>query len=624
MKTRISICICLAVLMVAGGSHCVLAGNDSAPRCFDEGAAFLDKGEYDKAIAAFEKAIELQPEEERRVDSEFVKICHLKMGDCYHAKALSDPSEMIRAVSEYVASDDTGYQKVGECLMDIGNMKKAIRFLEFAKYSDKKAIDWLNQGNCYEDLGAIDAAIEVFTDGFGKFGDTSLQVQFQRRRADCYSKKGDYSSAVADYSAVCANDPNDVMTLVARGKCYYKLAYHDKGILDFSGAIRISPRSFEGYLNRGMCYGAKGEPDKELADYTEAIELAPTTTSKTTAYYSRALCLEKNNETDMAIADYDKLVELNPKDATAYRGRGALYRKKGDNDRAIADYTKAVELKPDSDKAFSERAPCHEAKGDADKAAQDKATAAGLTDYAALYKEAADLAAKGEHAKADIIYSRVIELKPDYGDAYFARGCCRETNDKIFDAIIDFTKAIELRSNLQEAYLQRATCYRLTEYYYTQAVADYTKYLEFKPDSAEAYYYRGLCGSGKNAISDLTRAIQLKPDYAEAYCQRGIETERENENSWKAAVKDYDKAIKLKPDYAEAYGERADVWWMHRNDYNKAIADYTKAIEFDQSNGKWLYYNGRAACYLMTKELDKEKADRAKALEFKIKWALSK
>ena len=99
MKTRISICICLAVLMVAGGSHCVLAGNDSAAKCFDEGAAFLDKGEYDKAIAAFEKAIELQPEEERRVDWEFVKTCHLKMGDCYHAKALSDPSEMIRAVS---------------------------------------------------------------------------------------------------------------------------------------------------------------------------------------------------------------------------------------------------------------------------------------------------------------------------------------------------------------------------------------------------------------------------------------------------------------------------------------------------------------------------------------------
>ncbi|MCZ6688116.1 MAG: tetratricopeptide repeat protein, partial [Planctomycetota bacterium] len=90
------------------------------------------------------------------------------------------------------------------------------------------------------------------------------------------------------------------------------------------------------------------------------------------------------------------------------------------------------------------------------------------------------------------------------------------------------------------------------------AIVDYTKAIELKPDYPIAYFYRGLAWQAKKkydkAIADYTQAIKLRPDLALTYKLRGMT--HYVSRSWKNGLADFRKAASLKPknsDYARIF-----------------------------------------------------------------------
>ncbi|MBI4646279.1 MAG: tetratricopeptide repeat protein, partial [Bacteroidia bacterium] len=80
-----------------------------------------------------------------------------------------------------------------------------------------------------------------------------------------------------------------------------------------------------------------------------------------------------------------------------------------------------------------------------------------------------------------------------------------------------------------------------------------------------------------------------KPDYADAYINRGIGYRKSGD--YNKAIQDYSKAIEIKPDFAEAYNSRA-IAYNKSGDYNKAIQDYKKAIDLDPKDaGNYLNFS---------------------------------
>lgn len=96
-------------------------------------------------------------------------------------------------------------------------------------------------------------------------------------------------------------------------------------------------------------------------------------------------------------------------------------------------------------------------------------------------------------------------------------------------AIADYTKAIELKPDYAEAYNDRGFAY----------------YLRAKPDY-------------DHAIADYTRAIELRPNYPKAYNNRGVAYMAGGYGAAKS-VPDFDRAIELKPDFRYAYINRANA-----------------------------------------------------------------
>jgi len=178
---------------------------------------------------------------------------------------------------------------------------------------------------------------------------------------------------------------------------------------------------------------------------------------------------------------------------------------------------------------------------------------------------------RGEYYRAIADFNKAIALKPDYAGAYFGRGYiyCAFLG-QVDPAIADLKRAVGLVpaspdswNTLGIAYGMKGSC--------DSAVAGFDRAIALKPDFVEAYVNRAFavmnCAKDADrAIADVSRAIALDPAFAKAYLLRGIA--RAARGHYDPAVADFDRAIKLNPrGSAEAAQYRA-----------RAIAERDKAL----------------------------------------------
>ena len=131
---------------------------------------------------------------------------------------------------------------------------------------------------------------------------------------------------------------------------------------------------------------------------------------------------------------------------------------------------------------------------------------------------------------------------------------------------------------------------------YRQAIEDFNKAIEIKSDNAVAYYNRGNVytdlGNYRQAIAELNRAIEINPGYAEAYSNRG--NAYGGLGNYKQAIEDYDRAIEIKPGYTDAYFNRG-LGYLNQGDNISGCRDARKACEL--GNCKLLEVtNARGLC----------------------------
>ena len=92
--------------------------------------------------------------------------------------------------------------------------------------------------------------------------------------------------------------------------------------------------------------------------------------------------------------------------------------------------------------------------------------------------------------------------------------------DEYDHAIANYTKAIQLKSDYTNAYYNRGVIY-CKKRKYEYAIEDFTKVIQLNPNDADAYYNRSVAyrikGKVDHAIEDYNRAIQLNPDSADTY-----------------------------------------------------------------------------------------------------------
>ncbi|MBP7808897.1 MAG: tetratricopeptide repeat protein [Bacteroidia bacterium] len=160
---------------------------------------------------------------------------------------------------------------------------------------------------------------------------------------------------------------------------------------------------------------------------------------------------------------------------------------------------------------------------------------------------------KNNDTKAISCFNKAIDLNPNYLKAYYNRGLFFAKKMLLREALLDFTKAIEL-GRYSKAYLSRAEVYyNLKNYPKTFSDLDFV--LNEDPNNIGANFVSGNCYSDLNqlekAIFFYTKCISLNPNEPTFYLKRAIALGKQQK--FNECLNDLNTCTTINPNFAEAF-----------------------------------------------------------------------
>jgi len=379
---------------------------------------------------------------------------------------------------------------------------------------------------------------------------------------------GDLNNAVLDFNKVLTAEPENYEALYQRALLNTEIGNFHQATQDFNGIIARYPNFSPAYWGRAKIKQLQHDAKGAYLDQVAAQEIEkrrPRNGAKkeddepdTKAQMAKSA---KSNENKASIFNDVLARGGNPSDEAPKKGglRGAIQNVNieisNEPNFVLSYYSKENELKR-LGYYFS-------VVDDYNKQHKVNAKLKITNDEIALTQEMIQM-----HFKTVDNLTLEINKKPN-ADAYFIRGVNYALVQDYNNAVQDFTKVIELRSDFTMAYFCRAnTLFKLLDYKLNNPDNKNPK-SEFKDDKLYRHDFEVI-------IKDYQKVIDLAPDFSFAkfnlgnlYCQ---------EKDFQAAIDIYTEAIKNQPDFAEAYFNRG-LAYLFLNDAKKANADLSKSGE---------------------------------------------
>ena len=236
----------------------------SAETYFRRGYACYDLGLYDLAIANYDKAIQLEPNEAHAYNNRGLAKARLNQ----HFAAISDFDKAI----QLKPNEATAYIVRGVAKADLGQHFAAISDYDKAiqlKSDDARA--YYNRGNAKTDLGQHLAAISDYDKAIQRKPDFA---EAYHNRGLAKVKLGQHLAAISDYDKAIQRKPNLAETYHSRGLAKAGLGQHLAAISDFDKAIQLKSDYAEAYFIRGVTKALLNRTWEAKQDLRTALRLA--------------------------------------------------------------------------------------------------------------------------------------------------------------------------------------------------------------------------------------------------------------------------------------------------------------------------------------------------------------
>jgi len=489
--------------------------------------------------------------------------------------------------------------------------------------------------------------------------DTALIINPEN--ANAYISRGiakryleDLDGALSDMNSAVYYDFFNIEAVVRRGMIELEREEYQSAMDDFNAALRMDDDNPLIYFNRALAYLNLGDTIAALNDY-ERVNIIDQRNALT--YFNRALVYSMLKDYDVALALYNKVIEINPDNIYGYFNRGILFYQIKQWDNAEDDFTKVIELFPDFIDAWINRAVVKFEKNDIKGAEQDQWHAKQIMAFVSEDQANVD-SLYNHYSKMD--YNKIISFESD-----FVSGNRQKTLVQFSDIKIQPKASFIVNITDNSRYYLDATLSQISQ---NMRLDGKLAYVE--NDILDENHKSFINDQVINSVDNLNLSIFLNGIY-----NFEIFNYQKGENLFASLLDDpvlgvyaginlaalqyakaelvvndrnYDNSIYItqkraseivttqeKPDYQQSLNTMTDVltrnsrnpyvWYnmgnihLQMQEFNKAVDDYTKAIQYDHNLAE-AYYN-RALTLLYLDKKSQAIKDLSKAGELGIQEA---
>jgi tetratricopeptide (TPR) repeat protein len=463
---------------------------DDARNHVDRGNAFMYLHEYARAIADYDRAIELDP----------------KHVNAFYNRGLARESlqEYQDALKDYASAIALAPEHV-------------------------KAL--INRGGIYQRLNDHDAAIADFDRALA-ISPTEPLAYGKRSLSNRYLKN--FDRAFADAERAISLAPNYGYAYRQRALIHLERQQFEAAIADFGRSLELDPSEDILYYERAQAWERFGKPDMALADLNRGVVLDPGYAPYLVARARLYLGFERWAD---AIRDLTQVLAATPSHIQALKLRAEAYEKSDQRGRAIADLRAVLRLNPydhtsvdalrrlDAPTKTTVRDSCADFRVTpidrlADCTRKVDAAATAEQRAAALYARSNVHLALNDSHRALEDMELAVKLRPEWVNAYMQRGSILMRFGEYARAVADFDRVLALDPKYPAGvYINRALA--LIELQrYVPALADLERAGGMSGGNPLVFYARGLAhermGNRDKAIGDYREALKLIPSYAPA------------------------------------------------------------------------------------------------------------
>jgi tetratricopeptide (TPR) repeat protein len=254
--------------------------------------------------------------------------------------------DYARAVSAYetaIGHDSTSaaaFLGRGAAYFRMNEYQKAVQDFERAcELSPLDVTAHINLGSALAKVGAYDQALDTLNQALTL--DSGSFEACLNRGIIHLEHRLDTDSALRDLTEAIRLRPEDYRGYLHRAAVYAKMDRYEEAIDDYDRSLARNPQFALIYFNRANATMRLGGAEKAIEDYTRFVERF---VDHVGGYFNRALAYAEIGDYEKAFSDFDKVITLDPGQTKALLCRGILHYRTASVNRARDDWQEASKL----------------------------------------------------------------------------------------------------------------------------------------------------------------------------------------------------------------------------------------------------------------------------------------
>jgi tetratricopeptide (TPR) repeat protein len=269
-------------------------------------------------------------------------------------------------------------------------------------------------------------------------------------RADIYVEQENFTEALKDALTSTEIDSTMAGYYVTLADAYLGLGKLQPSMQSLYKATALDSKNIRALIKLAEINIIFRDYKKAIGYIDEVIKLDEL---EPKSYFLRGVVLLENNDTLLAIRNFQKSIDVDQDYFDAHLQLGLIFAEKK-NKLAIDYFNNALNIKPDNIDVSYYLALYYQETGDYDEAIKiyEGLLSKDPEFYYALYNIGyINLVYLKDYPKAIDNFTRVIEIKPEYTDAWYNRGFAWEMQKNVENSRNDYKKALELTPNYEKA-----------------------------------------------------------------------------------------------------------------------------------------------------------------------------